>query len=208
MSYSFLMKRSFNWKVAKLWHNFLEGVQCAAGAEEVHVEAAKPDWSNGLGQGETGLDVAAAISWSMKNQTPNISLLAAVRNQPWTMFLTHITVVLLCLSFLCLVRNVGNCLLMCENGQRMQSYCCDRIFGKWDPWLLQCWPCEILGQLQDCKCCVFNLHLFPTVCFENFLHSSALEPYLVSLRLKRFIKSLATTGENYFSGDPINREIT
>lgn len=38
----------------KPWHNFLEGLQCAAGAEEVHVEAAKPDWSNSLGQGETG----------------------------------------------------------------------------------------------------------------------------------------------------------
>lgn len=82
MSYSFLMKRSFNWNVTKPWHNFLEGVQCAAGAEEVCVEAAKPDWSNSLGQGETGLDVVAAMDSSMKNQTPIISLLTAVRSQP------------------------------------------------------------------------------------------------------------------------------
>lgn len=46
----------------KPWHSFLEGVQRAAGAEDVRVEAAKPDWSNSLGQGETGLDVAAAMS--------------------------------------------------------------------------------------------------------------------------------------------------
>lgn len=59
---SFLLKRSFNWNVMKPWHSFLEGVQRAAGAEDVRVEAAKPDWSNSLGQGETGLDVAAAMS--------------------------------------------------------------------------------------------------------------------------------------------------
>lgn len=44
--------------------------------------------------------------------------------------------------------------------------------------------------------------------FKIFYTPQALELDLVSLRLKRFIKSLSTTRENDFSGDPINREIT
>lgn len=54
MSHCFLMENSFNWNVMKPWHNFLEGVQCAAEPEEVRMEAAKPDWSNSLGWGKQG----------------------------------------------------------------------------------------------------------------------------------------------------------
>lgn len=129
MSYPFLVKRGFNRDATSPWHNFLEGVQCAAGPEEARAEGAKPAWSNSLARWETGLDVGspgclAAFSRSVKKQTQSISLLLQ-----WeaSIELIYITVALLCLVFLCLACYVGNCLSMCENGYRMQSCCCDRI---------------------------------------------------------------------------------
>lgn len=53
------------------WYNFLEGVQCAAGSEEVSVEAAKPDWSNSLGQGQTELGVAAISCHQLIHEKPS-----------------------------------------------------------------------------------------------------------------------------------------
>lgn len=182
MSYPFLVRKGFKWDVMSSWHDFLEGVQGAVRPEEARAETANPAWSSSLAKWEIGLDAGfpgclADSGWSVKNLNQNISLLTALRSQPWTRSLIYITVVFLHLVLLCLVCYMGDCLSMCENGYSMQSCCCDRIFGKWDPWLLQCWPCEILGQLQDCKCCVFNLHFFAKVCFGNFLCSSGLQPH-------------------------------
>lgn len=75
MSYPFLVKRGFNWDATSPWHDFLEGVQRAAGPEEAQAEAATPVWSNTPARWKTGLDVGslgclAAFGRAVKNQNP------------------------------------------------------------------------------------------------------------------------------------------
>lgn len=172
-------KKGFNWDVTSPWHNFLEGVQGAVGPEEARAETAKPAQSSSLAKWEKGLDAGfsgclADLGWSVKNLNQNISVLTALRSQPWTRSLTYITVVFLHLVLLCLVCYMGDFLSMCENGYSMQSCCCDRILeneihGCYSVGLVKFWDtCKNASAMfSTCICllkCVLKIFCVPQDC--------------------------------------------